>query len=50
VEIVESEDVLFKFRIYHFDNLHQAEEFASLFKGTARAGKEPNGKWAALLY
>lgn len=36
-------------RIYEFDHAYQAEEFAELFGGVARTGRNENGKWIVLI-
>ena len=36
-------------RIYSFECDYQAEEFAKLFGGTARSGKDESGRWIAVL-
>jgi len=41
--------LLFGWRVYSFEHPHEAEQFAELFGGIARSGKDSNGQWLAFI-
>ena len=41
--------LLYGWRVYSFDHAYQADEFAEMFNGIARSGKDSIGKWTVLL-
>lgn len=44
-----STQLLFGWRVYSLDHPHEAEQFALMFDGIARAGKDSKGQWLAFI-